>query len=363
MNIRKTLMAPACAAACLLATACVEYAPSGGYSPGPPSAPPAPPAPPLPPQPQDSRLDALLAPIALYPDPLVALILPASTSPAEISAAAAYLVQYGDATRIDGQPWDPSVRALAHYPTVVTWMSDNMAWTQALGDAFSSSPSEVMASIQRLRARAMASGALVTSAQQLVLSEDGQIEIVPAQPDAIWVPAYDADAVYSDSPYGGPPIDFGPAYPTGIWLSYDLDWRSRAVWVGHPGSRRGIGGWYNPRSTGRPPADASPWHPPSGSRPAARADGRPGGSVVPRPRPIPGAAHAAAPGPQGPNPPPSPQRAVSSPAQPFRGQPPGGREAAPQGSRAMAPARQEPAHEKAAAPDPTKGPKERSQPN
>ena len=110
--------------------------------------------------PGERRPTGCSGPIALYPDPLLALILPASTVPGDISAASAYLVQYGDMTRIDSQPWDPSVRALAHYPAIVTWMAENIEWTQAVGSAFLSSPAEVMASIQRLRARALASGAL-----------------------------------------------------------------------------------------------------------------------------------------------------------------------------------------------------------
>jgi hypothetical protein len=231
-------------------------------------------------------MELLVAPIALYPDPLVALILPASTFPADVSAASAYIVQYADPTRVDSQPWDPSVRALAHYPTVITWMAENMAWTQSLGSAFASSPAEVMASIQSLRARAMASGALAPTPQEQVYSEDGDIEIVPAQPDVIYVPAYDAGLVYSDGPYAGALIDFGQPWPAGAWLSFCFDWQGSSVWVAGPDAWRGPGGWHRPPFDARhAPPGARPWHPPAAAprmAPAARAD------AVPHPRPMPG---------------------------------------------------------------------------
>ncbi len=362
MNIRRTLLAAACAASCLLLAACVEYVPVNGVGAGPPPAPPAPPpTPPLPPQPQDLRMDALLAPIALYPDPLLALILPASTRPAEVSAAAAYLVQYGDPTRIDVQPWDPSVRALAHYPTVVTWMADNMAWTQALGDAFAASPPDVMASIQRLRERAMVSGALAPSPQVQVVSDGGEIEIIPAQPDAIVVPAYDADLVFADGPYSGPPIFFGPVFPAGIWLPYFVDWHRRSVWDAGPRAQRGPGGWYDPRRNGgRPPEGAKPWRSPSGEPKAAppRADS------VPHPRPMPGARGGSMPRPRDANAPAGQQRGGTRPQAPATVAPPAVRASAPEHVREpAAPVHQVPASAKAPPAASPTGPKDRSQPN
>ena len=83
-----------------------------------------------------TRLHKLLAPIALYPDPLIAIILPAASEPADIELAAGYLRANGDPSQIDGQAWDPSVRALAHYPDVLLWMNDNQDWTVTVGDAF-----------------------------------------------------------------------------------------------------------------------------------------------------------------------------------------------------------------------------------
>jgi len=237
-----------------------------------------------------SAVDQLLGPIALYPDPLVALILPASTAPADIFAASAYLVQYGDATRFDSQPWDPSVRALAHYPAIVSWMAENIEWTRALGSAFLSSPGEVMDSIQRLRARAMASGALASTPQQLVVvAEGGQIEIIPAQSDAIYAPSYDTGVVYSEEPYygyGGPFINFGEALPVGYWLSYCFDWGGHSLWVGGWSAWHGPGGWHRPHFVG---ANAhpgfEPWHP-AGHGPGSPAAPR-GRRVDSVPLPVP----------------------------------------------------------------------------
>ena len=164
------------------------------------------------------------------------------------------------------QPWDPSVRALAHYPTVVAWMASNMDWTQALGSAFSSDPNSVMDAVQRLRARAQAAGTLATTPQQEVMTDDGEIEIVPAQDNVIYVPVYDPEGVYSGNPYygyGGPFITFGEPCPAGIWLSYSFDWRSHRVWAGG----REHEGWRQPHTgVDHAPPGAHSWHPPTGAR-------------------------------------------------------------------------------------------------
>jgi hypothetical protein len=365
MKFGKALLVPSCFAMCLMAQACVEYIPENGPAPQAPGAapaaesqpmPPTPPQAPPPPQAPNNGLDTLLGPIALYPDPLVAVILPASTAPSDISAAAAYLVQYSDPTQIDSQPWDPSVRALAHYPAVLTWMASNMAWTQALGAAFIASPSDVMASIQRLRERAMVSGALAPSAQEQVVSEDGAIEIVPAQPDEIYVPYYDADTVFEDGPYCGPPTYFGPVYPAGAWLSYSVDWHRRAVWVGGANGHRGPGGGYDTRQNGgHPPEGAKPWHAPSGPS----AGSAPRVTSVPRPRPMPGAPKPPSFRPGGPAGQPAPQRGDTRFQQPAAGAPAFGHAPAPTGSSHSTgtPAHQEPSHAAApaaAAPGPSK---------
>ncbi|HWZ95830.1 MAG TPA: DUF3300 domain-containing protein [Opitutaceae bacterium] len=179
-------------------------------------------------------LDHLLAPIALYPDALIALILPASTAPSDVTLAARYLEADGDPAQIDDQPWDDSVKSLAHYPEVVKWMDANLDWTQAVGTAFLEQPADVMKSIQRLRVRAQAAGTLVDTPQQDVVLEDDNICIVPAQPEVIYVPVYDPDVVYVE---GGPFLVFSTGYRVGPWLGYECDWVGYGVWVGawHPG--------------------------------------------------------------------------------------------------------------------------------
>jgi hypothetical protein len=311
MTYRKAPLPLACIAASLLAQACVQYVPEGGYPPPPPPPPYSAPSAAAAPAQDYREVDALMAPIALYPDPLIAILLPASTLPSEITAASAYLVQYGDMARIDSQPWDPSVRALAHYPTVVAWMAQNIEWTEAVGSEFSSSPSEAMDSIQRLRARAWAAGTLSSTPQQQVYSDDGAIDILPAQADELYVPAYDPDVMYPDEPYygfNGPFMYFGSPFPAGIWLDYAFDWHRHRVWSGCRDGWRDHGGWRAPRfDAGQAPAGARSWHP----RPGHTGPGRGArATAVPVPRSMPGA----------PKPPASRVRsAIPRPAQPAPG--------------------------------------------
>lgn len=196
------------------------------------------------------QLDELLGPIALYPDALIAILLPASTMPTDLVLAARYLSSGGDSTQVDGQPWDESVRALARYPEVVKWMDEKLSWSIMVGDAFVAQPVEVMQSIQRLRARARAAGTLVDSTEQKVVEDEGNIRIVPAQPEVIYVPVYDPQIVYVSRPswswgYQPPLVTYRWCYPTGIWLSYDCDWYSWRVWCVNPHWRHD---WYYNRA-------------------------------------------------------------------------------------------------------------------
>src|SRR5580692_6586332 len=125
------------------------------------------------------QLDQLLGPIALYPDPLIAQILPASTLPTQIVLADRYVTGGGDPNQIDQQPWDASVQAVAHYPNVLKWMDDNLNWTTALGQAFLNQQQDVMDSVQRLRATAHNLGNLQSTPQQQVAEDDGTIDITP----------------------------------------------------------------------------------------------------------------------------------------------------------------------------------------
>ncbi|HTP66610.1 MAG TPA: DUF3300 domain-containing protein, partial [Geobacteraceae bacterium] len=184
------------------------------------------------------ELDELLAPIALYPDPLIAQILPAATFVDQIDEAARYVNQYGPAG-IENQPWDVSVMAVAHYPDILTMMDRKYDWTVSLGQAFINQEQDVMDAIQRLRAAAEAEGNLASTPQQEVYDEDGAIRIVPADPAMIYIPQYDPLVIYQEpSPsYGF--ITFSIGLTIGAWLDRDCDWHGRRVfyhgWQG--------GGW------------------------------------------------------------------------------------------------------------------------
>ncbi len=237
------------------------------------------------------ELDRLLAPIALYPDALVALILPAATDPTDIVLASRYLAANGPAANVDGQPWDESVRALAHYPDVVQWMDTNLEWTQTLGAAFMQQPADVMKAIQRLRAKARAAGALIDTPQQQVVMEDDAICIEPAQPDVIYVPSYDPDLVFwgQEPLLGRPYLTFGLGYSIGVWLDFDCDWRHHNVWVRqHPRDWDRRHEPVRPPTFWRPDNDGHAWRPsPDRPRffPPTRPDQR--HDAIPRPRPMP----------------------------------------------------------------------------
>jgi len=179
-----------------------------------------------------AQLDELLAPLALYPDPLVALILPAATSTSDIVLASRYLASNPKPSSFEEQTWEDAVKSLARYPEIVKWMDENLAWTKKLGDAFARQPADVMNAIQRLRARATKSGALIDSPQQTVVREGEEIRIVPAQTEVIYVPRYDPTIVYVERGYysSSPFVTFGIGLPIGYWLAYDCDWRRRTVY-------------------------------------------------------------------------------------------------------------------------------------
>jgi len=241
-------------------------------------------------------LDQLLAPVALYPDPLISLILPAAAFPSDVAAAGAYLSQGGDPAQVDSQPWDPSVRSLAHYPEVVTWMAQNGPWTQTVGAAFVGQPAAVMDAIQRLRALAQAAGTLTDTPQQQVVLDGNYVEIEPAQPDVIYVPHYDPAVVFVDQPYygyHGPFFTYGPAYGAGAWLTFGCNWGGGGVVIVGANYWHGNGGWWHPPGPGRVEFGASvgvrPWGFPA-NRTAPRAPaGWQGRAQIVSPRVIGGA--------------------------------------------------------------------------
>jgi|SRR5579884_2182938 len=182
------------------------------------------------------QLDKLLAPIALYPDPLLAQILPAVTFPDQISDAAGFIGANGDPDALPSQGWDPSVLALAHYPPVLQQLADDLDWCIALGQAWINQPDDVMASIQRLRSEAEAVGNLETTPQEEVADDGaGDIEILPAEADFICVPLYDPATVYFGNT--GAPIRFSDRFRQGAWLKPNMEWRGRNI-VRHGASVR-----------------------------------------------------------------------------------------------------------------------------
>jgi hypothetical protein len=133
--------------------------------------------------------------------------------PAQIVLADRYVIGGGDPNQIGQQPWDASVQAMARYATVLKWMDDNLNWTTELGQAFLNQQPDVINSIQRLRASASKLGNLQSSPQQQVVADGGNIEIVPADPQVIYVPVYQPAQVYYDTAYGSPFITFGIGWP------------------------------------------------------------------------------------------------------------------------------------------------------
>lgn len=166
-------------------------------------------------------LEELLAPIALYPDPLLANVLTAACYPEELAQAAS-----GQGNSAD---WEPSVQAIAKIPDALKLLTDYPDWTRALGEAFILQSKDVMAAVQRLRARAYASGALESTEQQVVHAQQDTIIIQPAQPDVIYVPTYQPSVVYvddDDDEVVAGVIGFGLGITAGLIIAnnVDCDW-------------------------------------------------------------------------------------------------------------------------------------------
>src|SRR5258707_3770791 len=165
------------------------------------------------------QLQQLVAPIALYPDALVAQILAVSTFPEQVVEADRWVQAHPDlkgddlGQAVEQQPWDPSVKALAAFPSVLGNMDKNLSWTSSLGDAYYNQEQDVMDAVQVMRQKAEESGNLKTTPQQTVTSQGPTIVIQPADPEVVYVPAYDPWVVY-----GGPIVAWPGWYPyPGIW--------------------------------------------------------------------------------------------------------------------------------------------------
>ena len=245
------------------------------------------------------ELEKLLAPIALYPDPLLAQMLPASAYPVQIVQAQRWLdknkalVAKNDYSGIDEQDWDPVVKALARFPDVIKKMSDDLDWTTDLGDAEVNQPQDVAEVIQALRAKAEAAGTLKTTDQQTIetvealappeaaapqgatapQAEASYITIQPTDPSTVYVPSYDPVAVYQ--PYTGiaPLLGFGAGIAVGaLWNNNYWNWGTGAIypptWAGYSGWRGNVNnGNINVGNNVNIGNGTKPWRPNSSYRP------------------------------------------------------------------------------------------------
>ena len=226
-----------------------------------------------------AQLEALVAPIALYPDALLANLLAASTYPLEVVQADRWITEHktlkGDALKreVDKQSWDDSVKALASTSSVLSMMSDKIDWTKNLGDAVLAQQPDVMDAIQRLRSKAYANNKLVTTKQQKVSVEQQEnkqvIVIEPAQADTMYVPYYEPAVVYGEWPYpdyppyyfGAPPyigagliaagLAFGTGWAIARWGNYwggGFNWGNRNLYINHYNRINNVGdNWqHNP---------------------------------------------------------------------------------------------------------------------
>ena len=209
-------------------------------------------------------LEQLLAPIALYPDNLLAQILAASTYPAQVAVADQWVNNmraqgYGSPDQIAAGAqaqgdWDPSVKALTAFPQVLDMLNQNLQWTTALGNAYYNQPQDVMQTVQVLRDRAQQAGNLQNTPQEDVTNDQGYLEVAPANPETVYVPEYNPWAVYGApiSPYPGfsfagalgsflsAGIQFGGGFaldafermPFG-WMGWGLSWLSHGIFFNH----------------------------------------------------------------------------------------------------------------------------------
>ena len=210
-------------------------------------------------KPSLKELQQLVAPIALYPDALVAQILAASTYPTEIVEADRWMQRHSDrkgdklAKEVDKQDWDPSVKAMAQFPSVLENMDKNLSWTSSLGDAYANQPQDVTDAVQAMREQARKAGHLDNNEQEQVTTQGNTIIIEPANPEVVYVPAYDPWLVYG-APivaypgwyavpgifWGGVGLSFGIGFGIGYfggfgwgWHHWGYDWHGRTAIYNH----------------------------------------------------------------------------------------------------------------------------------
>src|SRR5467141_1536547 len=235
------------------------------------------------------QLDSLVAPIALYPDPLLAQTLAASTYPLELIQLQQWLLKKPGlkdqalADAVAKQPWDPSIQALAGLPDVVKRLADDIQWTTDLGNAFLAQQGDVMDAAQRMRKKAQDNGNLKSGEQQRVetkvIEAKSVIVIEQSHPQVVYVPSYDPLVVWGAPLYPYPPIYYPPAgyYAAGLAISFGVGMMMGAFWSGGwgwgcgwgnnnininnnnnfnrnsniGGDRNNIGGWEPPIATTR----------------------------------------------------------------------------------------------------------------
>jgi hypothetical protein len=215
--------------------------------------------PPPPVQQSAPALQQLVAPIALYPDALVAQILAASTYPTQIVEADRWMQAHSNlkgeelAKEVDQQDWDPSVKAIAQFPSVLENMDKNLSWTSSLGETYISQPQGVTDAVQTLRQQAHNAGHLNNTDQEKVTTQDNTIVIEPANPQVVYVPAYDPWLVYGEPIiaypgwypvpgifWGGVGLSFGVGFGIGFfggfgwgWGHWGYDWHGRQAYFDH----------------------------------------------------------------------------------------------------------------------------------
>ena len=211
------------------------------------------------PQLSAQELQQLVAPIALYPDALVAQILAAATYPTQVVEADRWMQRHSNikgeelAKEVDKQDWDPSIKALAQFPSVLETMDKNLSWTSSLGEAYANEPEDVTNAVQEMRQQAEKAGHLNSNEQERVTAQGNTIVIEPVSPDVVYVPAYDPWLVYG-APivaypgwypvpgifWGGVGLSFGVGFGVGYfggfgwgWGHWGYDWHDRRAFFDH----------------------------------------------------------------------------------------------------------------------------------
>jgi hypothetical protein len=261
-------------------------------------------------EPQRSRLNPgqlqqLVAPIALYPDSLVAQILTASTYPEQVVGADRWLHAHSDlkgatlGKAVDAQTWDPSVKALTAFPSILGNMDKNLSWTSSLGDAYYNQDQEVMDAVQVMRKRAQDAGNLRTTPQQTISGQGSTLTIEPANPDLVYVPEYDPWSIYGlpmaawpgwyEYPgiwYGGPNLSFGIGFGIGFfggfewgWPRWGFDWHNRYAMYNHSRYRSRSNTFYNRNNFYRGGGNRT-WARPGGGTGNRPAFGNPAGRAA-----------------------------------------------------------------------------------